>query len=63
MKPTPLGRNACGLLPDGKTRRPGREQETAAALLAEWLTSKDNKLFARNIANRLVGLSHGARTW
>ncbi len=57
MKPTPLG-VTLAILSDGKTADPDATGDRRR-LLAEWLTSKDNKLFARNIANRLWGYLMG----
>lgn len=57
MKPTPLGATLA-LLSDGKTPNPDASGDRRR-VLAEWLTSKDNKLFARNISNRLWGYLMG----
>ena len=50
MKPTPLGGEAIDESTVRDLRRP----------LAEWLTSPDNKLFARNIVNRFWGYLMGS---
>ena len=50
MKPTPLSGEAINEADHRDLRRP----------LAEWLTSPDNKLFARNIVNRFWGYFMGS---
>lgn len=57
MKPTPLG-VTLAVLPDGKTADPDVSGDRRR-ILAEWLTGKDNRLFARNIVNRLWGYLMG----
>lgn len=53
MYPTPLGVQIASL-PGGKMPDPDSTGDRRAAL-ADWLVSKDNRLFARNIANRYWG--------
>lgn len=53
MYPTPLG-VTLAKLPDGTLPNPDADGDRRRAL-ADWLTSKDNRLFARNIANRYWG--------
>ena len=53
MYPTPLG-VTLARLPDGKLPDPDIGGDRRRAL-ADWLTSKDNRLFARNLANRYWG--------
>lgn len=53
MYPTPLG-VTLAKLPDGKLPNPDVNGDRRRAL-ADWLTSKDNRLFARNLANRYWG--------
>jgi hypothetical protein len=57
MKPTPLGATLA-VLADGKTPDPDSNGDRRR-LLAEWLTGTENKLFARNIVNRLWGYLMG----
>ena len=53
MYPTPLG-VTLATLPDGKLPDPDAGGDRRRAL-ADWLTAKDNRLFARNLANRYWG--------
>ncbi len=53
MVPTPLGVQLASL-PDGKRPDPDADGDRRRAL-ADWLTSKNNRLFARNLANRYWG--------
>jgi hypothetical protein len=53
MYPTPLGVTLANL-PDGKLPDPDLAGDRRLAL-ADWLTAGDNRLFARNIANRYWG--------
>ncbi len=53
MYPTPLG-VTLARLPDGKLPNPDESGDRRRAL-ADWLTAKDNRLFAKNIANRYWG--------
>ena len=53
MYPTPLGVTLAKLA-DGKLPNPDADGDRRRAL-ADWLTSKDNRLFARNLVNRYWG--------
>ncbi len=53
MYPTPLG-VTLATLTDGKLPDPDASGDRRRAL-ADWLTAKDNRLFARNLANRYWG--------
>lgn len=53
MYPTPLGAKLASL-PDGKMPDPDGDGDRRRAL-ADWLVSKNNRLFARNVANRYWG--------
>ncbi len=53
MYPTPLG-VTLAKLPDGKMPSPDANGDRRRAL-ADWLTAKDNRLFARNLVNRYWG--------
>ena len=53
MYPTPLG-VTLAKLPDGKLPNPDAMGDRRRAL-ADWLTAKDNRLFARNLVNRYWG--------
>lgn len=57
MYPTPLGVQLASS-PDTKLPNPDEGGDRRRAL-AEWLTGKDNRLFARNIANRYWGYLFG----
>ncbi|HZT43599.1 MAG TPA: DUF1549 and DUF1553 domain-containing protein [Chthonomonadaceae bacterium] len=57
MHPTPLGVQLASL-PGGKAPDPDAGGDRRRAL-ADWLTSKNNRLFARNIANRYWGYLFG----
>jgi hypothetical protein len=57
MYPTPLGVTLASL-PDGKQPNPDANGDRRRALAA-WLVSRNNRLFARNIANRYWGYMLG----
>ncbi len=57
MRPTPLGVQLASL-PGGKAPDPDAGGDRRR-LLADWLTSKNNRLFARNLANRYWGYLFG----
>jgi hypothetical protein len=57
MYPTPLGVQLASL-PEDKRPDPDAGGDRRRAL-AEWLTGKDNRLFARNLANRYWGYLFG----
>ena len=60
MRPTPLGLVTADLKdPAVKPADPDAEGDRRR-VLADWLTSKDNRLFARNIANRYWGYMFGS---
>jgi hypothetical protein len=56
MRPTPLGVQLA--VAGGKTPDPDADGDRRR-VLADWLTSKDNRLFARNLANRYWGYMFG----